>query len=57
VGGEFRLASARGGQAILAKPRRPALKEQTAKEKFSFPLKRKKCARLKIKNVEKIFLF
>ncbi len=44
-GGEFRLASARGGQANLAKPRRPAPKEQTAKEKFCFPFRRKNRAR------------
>jgi len=35
VWGEFRLARAE------AKPRRPALKEQTAKEKFCFPFRRK----------------
>jgi len=38
-GGEFRLARAE------AKPRRPALKEQTAKEKFCFPFRRKNRAR------------
>jgi len=39
VWGEFRLARAE------AKPRRPALKEQTAKEKFCFPFRRKNRAR------------
>ena len=38
-GGEFRLARAE------AKPRRPARPEQTAKEKFCFPFKRKNRAR------------
>ena len=38
-GEEFRLARAK------AKPRRPALKEQTAKEKFCFPFRRKNRAR------------
>jgi len=48
VWGEFRLARAE------AKPRRPALKEQTAKEKFCFPFRRKNRAR-QIKNREQNF--
>jgi len=42
VWGEFRLASARGGQAILAKTRHPARSEQSPAKKFSFPFKRKR---------------
>jgi len=48
VWGEFRLARAE------AKPRRPALKEQTAKEKFCFPFRRKN-GRAQIKNCEQNF--
>jgi len=55
VWGEFRLASARGGQANLAKPRRPAPKEQTAKEKFCFPFRRKNRARANKKLWTKLF--
>ena len=48
-GGEFRLARAE------AKPRRPTLKEQTAKEKFCFPFRRKNRARANKKLRTKLF--
>jgi len=49
VWGEFRLARAE------AKPRRPALKEQTAKEKFCFPFRRKNRAGANPKMRTKLF--
>jgi len=46
VWGEFRLARAEAPQLRdKLRSRRPALKEQTAKEKFCFPFRRKNRAR------------